>query len=238
MSGHSKWANIKRKKEKTDAVRGKSFTKIGREIAVAVKEGGPDPNNNARLRDVIAKARANNMPNDNIMRGIKKASGELGSINYEDIQYEGYGTGGIAVIVKALTDNRNRTASDVRHIFDKFGGNLGTTGCVSYMFDNKGIITLENNGIDEDEISMLVLDLGAEDIDYDEEIITIYTDPTQVTAVSEGLTSAGYTLADASVGFVPQNTMSLDDEAMVKFEKMLDMLEENDDVQDVWHNLG
>ncbi|MBE5817347.1 MAG: YebC/PmpR family DNA-binding transcriptional regulator [Clostridiales bacterium] len=238
MSGHSKWANIKRKKEKTDAVRGKSFTKIGREIAVAVKEGGPDPNNNARLRDVIAKAKANNMPNDNIMRGIKKASGELGSINYEDIQYEGYGTGGIAVIVKALTDNRNRTASDVRHIFDKFGGNLGTTGCVSYMFDNKGIITLENNGIDEDEISMLVLDLGAEDIDYDEEIITIYTDPTEVTVVSEGLTAAGYTLADASVGFVPQNTMSLDDEAMVKFEKMLDMLEENDDVQDVWHNLG
>lgn len=242
MSGHSKWANIKRKKEKTDAVKGKSFTKIGREMAVAIKEGGPDPESNSRLRDVIAKARANNMPNDTIMRSIKKASGELGTINYEDVTYEGYGIGGVAVIVNTLTDNRNRTAGEVRHLFDKFGGNLGATGCVSYMFDKKGVIEIEYDDpgdIDEDEITMFALDSGADDINIDEALVTVYTTVEDFAAVSKAFEDAGiYNITSAEVAMVPQNTIELDDEQSEKFMKMIDNLEDNDDVQDVWHNLG
>lgn len=242
MSGHSKWANIKRKKEKTDAVKGKSFTKIGREMAVAIKEGGPDPESNSRLRDVIAKARANNMPNDTIMRSIKKASGELGTINYEDVTYEGYGIGGVAVIVNTLTDNRNRTAGEVRHLFDKFGGNLGATGCVSYMFDKKGVIEIEYDDpgdIDEDEITMFALDSGADDINIDEALVTVYTSVDDFAAVSKAFEDAGvYNITSAEIAMVPQNTIELDDEQSEKFMKMIDNLEDNDDVQDVWHNLG
>lgn len=242
MSGHSKWANIKRKKEKTDAVKGKSFTKIGREMAVAIKEGGPDPESNSRLRDVIAKARANNMPNDTIMRSIKKASGELGTINYEDVTYEGYGIGGVAVIVNTLTDNRNRTAGEVRHLFDKFGGNLGATGCVSYMFDKKGVIEIEYDDpgdIDEDEITMFALDSGADDINIDEALVTVYTSVEDFAVVSKAFEDAGvYNITSAEVAMVPQNTIELDDEQSEKFMKMIDNLEDNDDVQDVWHNLG
>ncbi len=242
MSGHSKWANIKRKKEKTDAVKGRSFTKIGREIAVAIKEGGPDPDSNSRLRDAIAKARANNMPNDTITRSIKKASGELGSINYEDVQYEGYGIGGVAVIVSTLTDNRNRTAGDVRHLFDKFGGNLGATGCVSYMFDRKGIIEIEFEDvedIDEDEITMFALDCGAEDINIDETLVTVYTSVDDFSSVSKAFADAGkYNIISAELGMVPQNTIELDEAKTETFMKMIDNLEDNDDVQDVWHNLA
>ncbi len=240
MSGHSKWANIKRKKEKNDASRGASFTKIGRELAVAVKEGGPDPASNSKLRDVIAKAKAANMPNDTINRSIKKASGELGSINYEEVQYEGYGIGGVAVIVSTLTDNRNRTAGDVRHLFDKFGGNLGATGCVSYMFDRKGIIEIEfedAEDIDEDEITMFALEAGAEDVEIDENIVTVYTGYTDLSAVSEAFKNAGYQVVSAEVGMVAQNTVSLDDEKTETFMKFIDNLEDNDDVQNVWHNL-
>ncbi len=242
MSGHSKWANIKRKKEKTDAVKGKSFTKIGREMAVAIKEGGPDPESNSRLRDVIAKARANNMPNDTIMRSIKKASGELGTINYEDVTYEGYGIGGVAVIVNTLTDNRNRTAGEVRHLFDKFGGNLGATGCVSYMFDKKGVIEIEYDDpgdIDEDEITMFALDSGADDINIDEALVTVYTSVEDFAAVSKAFEDSGtYNITSAEVAMVPQNTIELDDEQSERFMKMIDNLEDNDDVQDVWHNLA
>ena len=241
MSGHSKWANIKRKKEKTDAVKGKSFTKIGRELAVAIKEGGADPESNSRLRDVIAKARANNMPNDTIMRSIKKASGELGSINYEDVTYEGYGIGGVAVIVNTLTDNRNRTAGEVRHLFDKFGGNLGATGCVSYMFDKKGVIEIEFDDvadIDEDEITMFALDCGAEDVSIDETLVTVYTAVEDFSEVSKAFADAGsYNIISAELSMVPQNTIELTDEQEEKFMKMIDGLEDNDDVQDVWHNL-
>ena len=242
MSGHSKWATIKRKKGANDAQRGKIFTKIGRELAVAVKAGGPDPDNNAMLKDVIAKAKSNNMPNDTIMRSIKKASGELGNINYEDVQYEGYGIGGVAVIVSTLTDNRNRTAGDVRHLFDKFGGNLGATGCVSYMFDRKGIIEIEfedPSDIDEDEITMFALDCGAEDINIDEALVTVYTAVEDFSSVSKAFADAGsYNIVSAELGMVPQNTVELDDAKAETFMKMIDNLEDNDDVQDVWHNLG
>lgn len=211
-------------------------------MAVAIKEGGPDPESNSRLRDVIAKARANNMPNDTIMRSIKKASGELGTINYEDVTYEGYGIGGVAVIVNTLTDNRNRTAGEVRHLFDKFGGNLGATGCVSYMFDKKGVIEIEYDDpgdIDEDEITMFALDSGADDINIDEALVTVYTTVEDFAAVSKAFEDAGiYNITSAEVAMVPQNTIELDDEQSEKFMKMIDNLEDNDDVQDVWHNLG
>lgn len=237
MSGHSKWANIKNKKGKSDAKRASIFTKIGREIAVAVKQGGPDPNSNSRLRDVIAKAKANNMPNDNIERGIKKASGELGSVNYEENVYEGYAAGGVAVIVETLTDNKNRTAGDVRHIFDKCGGSMGTTGCVSYMFDTKGVIVVDAEGVDEDELMMTALDCGAEDIANDGDVFEIYTDPNTVGQVREELEKhKELKILSADVDRIPSNTVKPDAETQAKVIRLLDMLEDNDDVQNTYHN--
>ena len=237
MSGHSKWATIKRQKGKTDAARGKIFTKIGREIAVAVKLGGPDPSSNAKLRDVIAKAKSNNMPGDNITRSIKKASGELNAINYENITYEGYGPNGMAVIVETLTDNKNRTASDVRHIFDKSGGSMGTNGCVSYLFSNKGVIIIEKTkDMDDDEVMMAALDAGAEDFVVEEGGYEVYTTPDSFSTVRENLEGAGFTLASAEVSMIPSNYISLDEEGLKKVLRMLDMFDENDDVQNVYHN--
>jgi YebC/PmpR family DNA-binding regulatory protein len=240
MAGHSKWANIKHKKEKTDAQRGKIFTKIGREIAVAVKEGGSsDPELNSRLKDVIAKARANNMPNDNILRSIKKAAGEVENVNYEEVVYEGYGPNGVAVIAQVLTDNRNRTASEMRYIFDRNGGSLGATGCVSWMFDRKGVIVIENNDqIDEDALIMEAIEAGAEDVSEDtEEAFEIYTDPANFSAVRDALEKAGYTFASAEIEMVPQNTVQLDKEQAEKVRGLIDMMEDNDDVQNVYHNM-
>ena len=237
MSGHSKWHNIQQAKGKADAARGKIFTKIGREIAVAVKAGGADPNSNAALRAVIDKAKANNMPKDNINRSIQKANGELGSINYESIVYEGYGTNGIAVIVEALTDNKNRTGGEVRHIFDKAGGSLGTTGCVSYMFDTKGVITIvKKSGMDDDEMMMTALDAGAEDFDVVDNYYEIVTSPTDFAAVRDALTAAGIEYVSAEIERIPQNTVFLDNESRDKLLKMLDAFEDNDDVQNVYHN--
>lgn len=237
MSGHSKWATIKRQKGKTDAARANVFTKIGRELAVAVKSGGPDPNNNPRLRDVISKARAANMPNDNIMRSIKKASGEDGNVNYDAITYEGYGSGGVAVIVDALTDNKNRTAAAVRHIFDKCGGSLGTTNCVSYMFEEKGIITVERAaGDDEEEIMMIALDLGADDFDSSDDEFYIFTSKSELDNIRDGLEKAGKTVVTAEVRQVPSSTIDIDSETEAKIRRMLDMFDENDDVQNVYHN--
>lgn len=237
MSGHSKWANIKNKKGKSDAKRASVFTKIGREIAVAVKQGGPDPNSNARLRDVIAKAKANNMPNDNIERGIKKASGELNAVNYEENIYEGYGAGGVAVIVETLTDNKNRTAGDIRHHFDKCGGAMGTSGCVSYMFETKGVIVVDAEGVDEDDLMMTALDCGAEDILNDGDVFEIYTDPTALGSVRENLEKQGtLKILSADVDRIPNNMVKPDADAQAKVLKLLDMLEDNDDVQNVYHN--
>lgn len=237
MSGHSKWSTIKRAKGKTDAARSQVFTKIGREIAVAVKAGGPDPDSNSALRTVIAKAKAANMPNDNISRSIKKASGELGSINYESVVYEGYGTNGVAVIVETLTDNKNRTAGDVRHIFDKFGGSMGTNGCVSYLFDSKGVILIEKKpGMDDDEMMMTALDAGAEDFNVDEEAYEILTSPADFATVCDNLRNLGYEFASSQIDRIPQMTVPLADAAAEKFIKMIDMFEENDDVQNVFHN--
>ena len=238
MSGHSKWANIRRTKGKTDAARGQTFTKIGREIAVAVKVGGPDPTTNSKLKDIIAKAKKNNMPNDTIQRSIKKASGEINAINYEEITYEGYGIGGSAVIVKCLTDNKNRSAGDVRHAFDKMGGSLGATGCVSYMFDNKGLLYLEKKpGMVEDDIIMMCLEAEAEDVVDDGDCYEIITTPANFSAVKETLENQGLVFDEAAVELVPQSTISLDSEQMAKFEKLIDMLEELDDVQEVFHNV-
>ena len=237
MSGHSKWHNIQQAKGKADAARGKIFTKIGREIAVAVKAGGPDPASNAALRAVIDKAKANNMPNDNINRSIQKASGELGSINYESIVYEGYGTNGVAVIVEALTDNKNRTGGEVRHIFDKAGGSLGTSGCVSYMFDTKGVITVEKKaGMDDDEMMMTALDAGAEDFDADDDYYEIITSPSDFASVRDAISTAGIEYASAEIRRIPQNTIRLEAEDRDKLLKMLDAFEDNDDVQEVYHN--
>lgn len=237
MSGHSKWANIKRKKEKTDAKRGASFTKIGRELAVAVKEGGPDIETNSKLKDVVAKAKANNMPNDTIMRSIKKAAGELGNINYESVVYEGYGPGGVAVIVEALTDNRNRTASDVRHIFDKNGGSLGATGCVSWMFERKGVLVVEKaEGIDGDALMMDAIEAGADDVEENEDAFEITTDAASFSGVYEQLEKCGYAFALAELQLVPENTVELPEEKEESVQKLLDMLEDNDDVQNVYHN--
>ncbi|MBR5251056.1 MAG: YebC/PmpR family DNA-binding transcriptional regulator [Clostridia bacterium] len=238
MSGHSKWANIKRKKEKTDAAKGNVFTKIGREIAVAVKLGGSDPNNNSKLADVIAKAKANNMPNDNIQRSIKKAAGELGNINYESMTYEGYGIGGSAVIVECLTDNNNRTAGDVRSYFTKYGGSLGTTNCVSFMFDRKGIIICERVAtMSEDAVFELAINAGADDVTVEEEIFEVSTSPTDLNAVKDELVNNGITIMSAQVEWLPQNMVSLNEEQLIKFNKMIDMFEENDDVQNVYHNV-
>ncbi|MGI6189644.1 MAG: YebC/PmpR family DNA-binding transcriptional regulator [Caldicoprobacteraceae bacterium] len=239
MAGHSKWANIKRKKEKTDAQRGKIFTKLGREIAVAVKEGGSDPDANPRLRDAIAKAKAANMPNDNIQRNIKKAAGELGSVNYEEVTYEGYGANGVALIVEALTDNRNRTASDMRHIFDRAGGSLGATGCVSWMFDRKGLLVLEKNeNIDEDELMMLALDAGAEDISDEDDAFEIITAPSDFAAVRDSLENAGYSFASAEIAMIPQNYVDVDEAAQEKIMSLIERLEDHDDVQNVFTNLN
>ena len=237
MSGHSKWSTIKRKKGAIDAARGKIFTKIGREIAVAVKAGGADPANNARLRDVIAKAKAQNMPNDTITRSIKKASGELGSINYESITYEGYGVNGVAVIVECLTDNKNRTASDVRHIFDKHGGSMGTNGCVSYMFDTKGVLIVEKKaGDDDDEMMMTAIDCGADDFNVGDGEYEILTSPADFSAVREALESRGVTFVSSEIDRIPNNTVAVDADNLPKLMRMLDAFEDNDDVQNVYHN--
>jgi len=237
MSGHSKWANIKATKGKNDAKRANIFTKIGREIAVAVKQGGSDPNTNSKLRDVIAKAKANNMPNDNIQRGIKKAAGELGSVNYEENIYEGYGAGGVAVIVETLTDNKNRTAGDVRHAFDKCGGSMGTSGCVSYMFDRKGVIVVEKADYSEDDMMMIALDAGAEDVVSDEDVFEIFTDSSDYSTVRESLeANKDITILSSSIEMIPNNTVTPDSETQNKVQKLLDMLEDNDDVQNVYHN--
>ncbi|MCR5292038.1 MAG: YebC/PmpR family DNA-binding transcriptional regulator [Eubacterium sp.] len=239
MSGHSKFANIKHKKEKNDAAKGKIFTIIGREIAVAVKEGGSDPNNNSKLRDVIAKAKANNMPNDTIERGIKKAAGDANSVNYVSNTYEGYGPAGTAIIVKTLTDNKNRTAGNVRSYFTKGGGSIGTTGCVSYMFDEKGqiIIAKEDTEMSADDLMMLALDLGAEDFSEEEESYEIITDPESFSVVREGLEKEGIKMVDAEVTMIPQNYVTLDnDDDKKKIQRILDLLDEDDDVQDVYTN--
>ena len=239
MSGHSKWNNIKRKKEATDAIKGKIFTKIGREITVCVKEGGPDPNSNAKLRDLIAKAKSNNVPNDNIDRVIKKAAGEGDKNNYESIVYEGYGPNGVAVIVECLTDNKNRTAGNVRHYFDKFGGNLGTSGCVSFMFDKKGqiIVDKEECDMEADDLMMIALDAGAEDFSEEDDSFEILTDPDNFEEVRKALEDAGIPMISAEVTMIPQNYVTLTDETAVKnLQRTLELLEDDDDVQAVYHN--
>lgn len=240
MSGHSKFANIKHKKEKNDAKKGKIFTVIGRELAVAVKEGGPDPNNNSKLRDVIAKAKANNMPNDTIDRGIKKAAGNVDAVNYVSITYEGYGPSGTAIIVEALTDNKNRTASNVRNAFTKGNGNVGTTGCVSYMFDQKGqiIVDKEEYETDADEFMMTALDAGAEDFNEEDDSYEILTAPDDFSQVREALEQAEVPMAQAEVTMIPQTYVELTDENDLKmFNRILDLLDEDDDVQAVYHNV-
>lgn len=237
MSGHSKWSTIKRKKEATDGARAKVFTKIGREIMVAVKEGGPDPSSNSKLRDLIAKAKSNNVPNDNIDRVIKKAAGESDKTNYEENVYEGYGPSGVAVIVECLTDNKNRTAADVRHYFDKFGGNMGTSGCVSFMFTSKGVIVVENTGLDEEKVMEDVFDLGATDFNIEGDSVEITTEPADMGTVRDGLTEKGYKILQAEVEKVPSTYTALTDEdAIRKMGLLLEHLEDNDDVQNVWHN--
>ena len=238
MSGHSKWNNIKRKKEKTDGARAKIFTKIGREIAVAVREGGGDPSSNSKLKDCIAKAKANNVPNDNIDRIIKKALGDGDKNSYENMFYEGYGPKGIAVIVETLTDNRNRTAGDMRHYFDKYGGNLGASGCVSWQFDRKGMLVVERlDDMDEDDVMMQALEAGASDFSAEEDVFEITTTPDDLGSVREKLEENGFTFLEAEEAMVPQTYISLDDEDDIKnMNKLLEMLEDNDDVQNVWHN--
>ena len=236
MSGHSKWHNIQAKKGKADAARGKIFTKLGRELLIAVKEGGPDPAGNSKLKNVISKCKAANMPNDTINNAIKKAS--TSNENYEEIVYEGYGPNGVAVIVEAATDNKNITAADVRHVFDKAGGNLGTTGCVSYMFNKKGVIIIEKEtcSMEEDELMMLALDAGAEDFKVDEEIYEIITDPSDFDTVREKLEESGLEFLEASVQMVPTTTVKLDEKGIEKMERLLERLDELDDVSNVYHN--
>ena len=239
MSGHSKFANIKHKKEKNDAAKGKIFTIIGRELAVAVKEGGADPANNSRLRDVIAKAKANNMPNDTIDRGIKKAAGDANSVNYETVTYEGYGPNGTAIIVDALTDNKNRTAANVRNAFTKGSGNVGTQGCVSYMFDEKGQIIVDKDDceMEADDLMMFALDSGADDFSEEEDSFEILTLPENFSAVREAFEQEKIPMANAEVTMLPQTMAESDDPAVAEsMEKLIEMLEDNDDVQNVWHN--
>jgi YebC/PmpR family DNA-binding regulatory protein len=239
MSGHSKWANIKNKKEKTDAQKGKIFTKIGREIAIAVKEGGgADPANNSKLRDVIAKAKAANMPNDNISRSIKKASGDGNAVDYEEVVYEGYGPGNVAVIVNVLTDNRNRIAAEMRHIFSKSGGNMGASGSVAWMFDKKGLIVIERTALmDEDEVMMQALDAGAEDFIAQDDAFEIYTAPADFSAVRENLENLGFSFLSAEISQIPKNTTNITDpETIEKIERFLERMDDNDDVQEVFHN--
>ena len=238
MSGHSKWSTIKHKKGKSDAARGKVFTKLGRELAVAVKAGGASPENNSRLRDVIAKCKAANMPNDNIQRSIKRAAGEGDGSQYDEIAYEGYGAGGVAVIVECLTDNRNRSAADIRHLFDKFGNGMGVTGCVSWSFDKKGRIWIDAAAVpDEETLMMSALDAGAEDVKNEEGMYEILTDPVDFSAVREALEAQGLEFLSAEVAMLPQNPVGITDpEVAAKVEKLIDMLEDNDDVQNVYHN--
>ena len=236
MSGHNKWSKIKNKKGSEDAKKGKVFTKHARNITVAAKEGGTNPDYNPALKTAIEKAKADNMPNDNINRTIKKAAGDTDGDNYESITYEGYGPAGVAVIVNALTDNRNRTAADVRHAFDKNGGNMGQTGCVSFMFDQKGIIIIENEDMDEDEITMDALEAGADDIEVEDGVAEIVTAPSDMGAVRDALAEK-YTISSAEVSMVPQTMTELTEEGQINaMTKLLDMLEDNDDVQDVYHN--
>ncbi len=237
MSGHSKWANIKNKKAKTDAAKGKIFTKIGREIAVAAKAGA-DPNTNSKLADVIAKAKAANMPNDNIKRSIMKATGELGNVNYENLVYEGYGIGGSAVIVSTLTENKNRTVGEVRHIFDKYGGSLGTSGSVSFMFTNCGVLVIERTvELDEDTVMELALDGGADDVITEEDVYEIRTAPSAFSAVRKYFEDRGYEFIEAAIQMVPNDKITLSDDQLVTFNKMLDAFDDNDDVQDIYHNV-
>ena len=237
MSGHSKWSTIKRKKEKTDNARAKVFTKIGREIAVAVKAGGPDPAANSKLKDVIAKAKANNVSNDNIDRIIKKAAGEGNADNYEDVVYEGYGPSGIAVIIEALTDNRNRTAADVRHAFDKFGGNMGTSGCVSFMFSRQGVIIIEKEDIDEDKLMEDALEAGASDFLSDGDVYEIRTEPNDMGLVRDDLEAKGYKFISAEVEYIPSTYTKLTDpDDIQNMGRMLEMFDESDDIQEVYHN--
>ena len=240
MSGHNKWSTIKQKKGKNDAARAKVFTKIGRELIVAIREGGSaDPSVNSKLKDCIAKAKANNVPNENIERIIKKAASGGDNANYEAVTYEGYGPNGVAVIVEALTDNRNRTAGEVRHYFDKFGGNMGTQGCVSFMFTKKGVLVIEREDLDKDEDTVMsdALEYGAADFEADEDVFTIYTAPDDFSAVRDDLEKAGYTFVSAELEMVPSTYTKLEDEeSRTKMQKMLDMFEDNDDIQNVWHN--
>lgn len=236
MSGHSKWHNIQAKKGKADAKRGKVFTKIGKELAMAIKNGGPNPDINARLRDVIDKAKAANMPNDNITRAIKKAEGDLDSVNYETIVYEGYGPSGVAVIVETLTDNKNRSAGNVRSAFTKGGGNMGNSGCVSFMFQEKGEIVIERGTLDEDEIMMMALDSGAEDFASEEEVFIITTTPEDFLAVKEALEGNGLELLEAEIKKIPDTYTTLNEDDAKKFQKMIDLLDVDDDVTDYYHN--
>lgn len=238
MSGHSKWNNIKRTKEKSDAQKGKIFTKIGREIAVAVKAGGADPVTNPKLQTLIAKAKQANMPNDTITRSIKKASGELGNVNYEEVLYEGYGIGGSAVIVKCLTDNKNRTASDVRHAFDKFGGSLGTIGCVSFMFNQKGIIIVEKENLSEDDVFMAAAEAGAEDVCDDGDAFEVTTDPAVLDAVTKALEGIGAKIISSDVEMIPTNYVDLDEKQTETFSRMISLLEDSDDIQEIYHNVN
>lgn len=240
MSGHNKWSTIKQKKGKNDAARAKVFTKIGRELIVAIKEGGSaDPSVNSKLKDCIAKAKAANVPNDNIERIIKKASNDADSTNYEAVTYEGYGPNGVAVIVEALTDNRNRTAGEVRHYFDKFGGNMGTQGCVSFMFSQKGVLVIEREELEKDEDTVMedALECGAADFEAEEDVFTVYTEPDDFSTVREALENLGYAFVSAELEMVPSTYTKLEDEdSATKMQKMLDMFDDNDDIQNVWHN--
>lgn len=238
MSGHSKWHNIAAKKGKADAARGKVFTKLGRELLMAVKFGGPDPSGNSKLKDVIAKCKANNMPNDTIANAIKKAAGAGNSESYEEITYEGYGPNGVAVIVNASTDNKNRTAADVRHVFDKFGGNLGTTGCVSYMFEKKGVIVIEKSStnLSEDDLMLLALDNGADNLDSEEEFYEITCNPSNFSALRESLEKEGLSFAEAEVQMIPSTYIALDENGVRRMELLIEKLEDLDDVIEVFHN--
>lgn len=238
MSGHSKWSTIKRKKGANDAARAKVFTKIGRELAVAVKQGGPDPNVNSKLKDIIAKAKQNNVPGDNIDRMLKKAAGETDTANYEEIIYEGYGPSGVAVVVEALTDNRNRTAGEVRHYFDKAGGNMGTQGSVTFMFGREGVIVIEKEDVDPDKLMEDALEAGATDfLTDDQDIFEIRTEPNDVGAIREELEGKGYHIVSSEPAYIPSTTVRLEsEEDMQKMARMIEMFEENDDVQNIWHN--
>ncbi len=237
MSGHSKWSTIKRKKEKTDGQRAKIFTKLGREMAVAIKEGGADPNNNGKLREIIAKAKANNVPNENIDRAIKKAAADSDKSDFYEITYEGYGLGGIAVMVEALTDNRNRTAADVRHYFDKYGSGLGQTGCVSFLFEQKGVLVIADENLTEEKLMDDCLEAGAEDFSIEDGTAEITTTPEEFQQVRDALSARGYRFESAEIEYVPSTYVSLpDEESIAKMQKLLDQLEDNDDVQNVWHN--